>query len=514
MNPLAPPLPPPDGKPAGGPPPIGWGLALGMAGALLGSLASNLDTRLTAFSLQDLRGGAGLGVDPAAWVSLAYNVAEVAVVPVTPWLASIVSPRRAIAGAAILLTVAGAFVPTAAPDLAWLVALRFLQGLGGGALIPLLLLTILRFTPLHQRVYGLTAYSFVTVATPLLAAGLSGLLLTALGWQAVFYIALPLGPLVVFMAMAGLPVEKVKLETFAETDYAGMVLLALSCATLTAALDEGQRLDWFDSSLICALFASAALFLAAFLLRELTCGKPLIDLSLLLRLNFSGGLLMVFVFAFASSFTGALVPTFGEEVRGFRELQVGEILIWGAAAQLLLCIPLPFLLRRIEARVLLAAGLLAAVLACRFGTYVDSDWAGAEFAALVPLSAMSQLLILVPTVVIATTTLQPQDASSGGTVFNVIRNLAVTSSGAVLGGITTVRERVHSFHLTGHLVRGATTTVAREHATGLGLLSQAARIQATVEAVADGFGWAAMVVLASFGLVVVLRQTAIPRPPR
>ena len=102
MNPLAPPLPPQpiDGKPHPGPPPIGWRLALGMAGALLGSLASNLDTRLTAFSLQDLQGGTGLSVDPAAWVSLAYNVAEIAVVPVTPWLASIISPRRAIAGAA------------------------------------------------------------------------------------------------------------------------------------------------------------------------------------------------------------------------------------------------------------------------------------------------------------------------------------------------------------------------------------------------------------------------------
>ena len=173
LGPLAPEaaIPPngPDGKPQPGPPPIGWLLAVGMAGAALGSIISNLDTRLTAFSLADLRGGAGFGVDEASWVSQAYNIAEVVVVPITPWLAGIVSPRRAIAAAAALLTLAGAFVPLSVSHYPLLVALRFLQGLGGGALIPLLLLTVLRFTPPHQRVFGLAAYGLITAVTPLLA---------------------------------------------------------------------------------------------------------------------------------------------------------------------------------------------------------------------------------------------------------------------------------------------------------------------------------------------------------
>ncbi len=519
MNPLAPPVPPPprpgpDGKPPQGPPPIGWGLALGMAGAVLGSFASNLDTRLTAFSLADLRGGVGYGVDESSWVSLAYNIAEVAVVPMTPWLASIISPRRAIAAAAVLLTVAGGFVPSAAPNLPWLVGLRFVQGMGGGALIPLLLLTVLRFTPPHQRVIGLTVYSFVTAATPLCAEGLSGLLLDAFGWQAIFYIALPLGPLVVFMVLAGLPVEKVKLEVFARTDYGGMLLLALFGGTLTAALDQGQRLDWFDSPLIDSLFASAALFLAAFVTLELTLKEPLIDLSLLKRFNFSGGLMMIFTFAFASLLTSSIVPMYGQQVRGFRQDQVGSILVWGALVQLLLCFPLPFLLRALEARVVLALGLFTAAIAYRLGTFIDSDWAGGDLALVLALSSASQMLVLVPTTVVSTSTLQPTDALSGGTIFNVVRDLAVTLTGAVAGGIMTVRERVHSFYLTEHLVRGAPVTVAREGAAGLGALSQATRIQATVEAVADTFGWSAMVLLVGFVMVVTLRQTPVPRPPR
>jgi DHA2 family multidrug resistance protein len=94
---------------------------------LLSAFVSNLDTRLTTFSLADLRGGVGLGVDSASWISAAYNISEIAVVPFTPWLASLISQRRTTAGAIVMLTVFGALCPWAArQDYTWIVCMRFL----------------------------------------------------------------------------------------------------------------------------------------------------------------------------------------------------------------------------------------------------------------------------------------------------------------------------------------------------------------------------------------------------
>ena len=505
------PLPKP---PQDGPPPITGLLALGLSGAVLGSFASNLDTRLTAFSLADLRGGTGFGVDEASWVSVAYNIAEVAVVPMTPWLSSIISPRRAIAAAAALLTAAGAFVPKAAPDFPLLVVLRFLQGLGGGALIPLLLLTVLRFTPAHQRVFGLAVYSFVTLATPLVAEGLAGILTDYAGWQTIFYIGLPIGPLVVAMVLIGLPVEPEKPETFVRTDYGGMLLLALFAGTLTAALDQGQRLDWFDNGLIDSLMLSAVLFLIAFVVLELTLEHPLIDLSLLKRFNFTGGLLMVFAFGFASLFTSSILPMFGEQVSGYRELQVGEILIFGALAQVFVCIAVPFLLRVLEARAVLALGLFGVAVGCRLATFIDRDWVLSDVLLALLIQTAAQPVLLIPITVISTSTLEPKDALSGGTLFNVVRNLALTIAGAVINGVLTVRERVHSAYITEHTVIGAPLTVAREAAGGLSALAAAVRAQAVTEATADAFGWVGVAMIVAFLLVMTLRQTAIPFPPK
>lgn len=499
-----------DGK-AQGPPPLGWKILLGLFGIIFGSFVSNLDTRLTAFSLQDLRGGIGYGVDEASWIATAYNVAEIFVVPATAWLASIVSQRRAAAAAIALLTLAGALCPWAAEQgYVWLVGMRFLQGLGGGALIPLLLGILLRFLPLHQRIYGFAIYALVTASTPLMSESLAGVLLEFLGWQSIFYIGAALGPPVMFLLLLGLPVEPARPELFRNTDYVGMVLLVLWPSLLTAALGVGQRLDWFSSPLVVSLFVSSALLLAAFVLTELTLEKPVFNLRLLAHLNFSGGLLAIFAFSFATLMTSSVLPQFGAEVRGFRESEVGAILIWAALAQVVVCALAPVLLRLFEARIVLAMGLLIATLGSRLATYVTSQWVLADILPSHLIQACGQPLIMVPLIVISTSTLKPEDSISGSTLFNIARSLAAGVSGAIVEAILTVRERVHSNIIADHLTMGATATVQAQAAGGL--IAEIRR-QATTMAAADAYGWIGVVTLGAMALAAVLNETKLFRAP-
>jgi DHA2 family multidrug resistance protein len=497
----------PDGRPQG-PPPITWRLGLGLLGAVLGSFVSNLDTRLTTFSLADLRGGVGYGVDEAAWVSAAYNIAEIAVVPITPWLASIVSQRRAVAGFVILATLAGALCPWAANQgYVWLVAMRFLQGLGCGALIPLLLGILLRHLPLYQRIYGLTLYALVTVNTPLVSEWIAGILTDIVHWQSVFYIGGAIGPIVLGLVLFGLPTEPIRLEAFRGADYTGMFLMALSASLLTAALDEGQRLDWFSSLFIVSLFAAAAVSLVAFVSVELYRKAPLINLHLLQRRNFTGGLTIIFPFAVCTLGTSLLLPQYGIAVRGFRELQVGNILLLPALAQLLMCAVAPFLLRVLEVRIVLALGLLIVAMGTRLATFADSDWVRADILPSHIMQACGQPLIMLSLVVVATSTLQPTDALSGATIFNVVRTFAGSVGGAIIGGILTVRERVHSNTIVDHLVVG---TVTRP----IGALAGEVRRQATTMAVADAFGWIGVIMLGSMLIAMALNETKLFRAPR
>ena len=499
----------PDGK-LQGPPPISFGLALGLFGILLGAFVSNLDTRLTTFSLADLRGGTGIGVDEASWVSAAYNIAEIAVVPFTPWLASVISQRRATAGAIIMLTVFGALCPWAAREgYTWLVCTRFLQGLGGGALIPLLLGIFLRHLPLYQRIYGFTLYALVTASTPLISESLAGVLTDIVGWRSIFYIGAAIGPFVLGMAWYGLPVEPVKWEGFRNADYGGILLCALWASLLTAALAQGQRLDWFSSPLIVALFVAAACVFAAFLVYELCHPVPLFDLRLLGKMNLSGGLLVIFAFSFATLMTSNVLPAYASEVRGFRELQIGEILMWAALAQVVVCAIAPWLLRVLEARIVLSLGLLVTAFGARLGSYVDSDWVRGDILPSHIIESCGQPLIMVSLIVISTGTLKPQDALAGATIFNVVRTLAGSVGGAVIGGIETVRERVHSNIMVDHLTAGAPAIAGRS----LGGLAAEMRRQAETMAAADACGWIGVVMLGAMLLAFLLKETRLFHAP-
>jgi MFS transporter, DHA2 family, multidrug resistance protein len=515
VNPLGPvrvyPPSGPDGRPLG-PAPLGFRLVLGLVSILLGAFISNLDTRLTTFSLADLRGGIGVGVDEASWVSAAYNIAEIAVVPVTPWLATIISQRWATAGSVAVLTVAGALCPWAADrGYGWLVAMRFLQGLGGGALIPLLLGIFLRYLPLYQRVYGFALYALVTASTPLISETLAGVLTDIVGWQSVFYIGVAIGPLVFFLALFGLPIEPIKWEGFRTADYGGIGLTALWTSLLTAALFQGQRLDWFSSPLIVSLFVAAGCAFAAFLIQELTHAAPLINLRLLTRLNFSGGLVIVFVFAASTLMTSNVLPTYGTQVHGFREIQIGEILNWAALIQVAVCAVAPLLFRVFETRVVLAFALLVASIGARMATYIDSDWVRADILPSHLIQAAAQPLIMLSLVVTATATLQPTDALAGSTIFNTVRTLAGTVCGAIIGGIETVRERVHSNLLVDHLTAGAQGIAD----IPLPRLISTMQREAATMAAADAYGWIGIITLGAIALVLCLNETRLFRsPPR
>ncbi len=512
-RPLEPPKPGPDGKLPAGPPALTWTVVLGLLGAVLGSLLSNVNTRVTTFAIADLRGAFGYNIDEASWVTEAYNVAQIGIVPLTPWLSSIISPRRAIAAAVALQTLASVAAPVA-PNYSALVALRFLQGAGGGALIPLLLLTVLRFLPLHQRIWGFAVYALVTTVTPLASETLSGALTEYVGWQAIFWENLIPGALVVFLVLVGLPVEKPKPEIFAKTDYSSMVLAVLFTAAITVALGEGQRLDWFDSGLITGLFLAAAVLLALFLWHSLSRPAPLIDVRLLKRNNLTCGLLMIFAFTFATLGTSYVLPQYGAQIRGFRELQVGEILIGLTITQFVLCPIAAALLRIVDARLLLTLGLGLAALGYRLATYVAADWVRGDFLVPLLLQACGEPFIMVPLLIVTTSTLQPQDALSGGTLFNVLRTLAGTFATAVLGAIITVRERVHSNIIVEHVVTGAQATVQREAGGGAGAVAAAATKQAFVMAYADAFGWLGIVMMCALVIVLFIRETRVPYPPK
>ena len=457
--------------------PLGLTMMLGIAGVVLAAMLSSLDQRLASSAVADLLGGLGLGQDEGSWVNTAYTIGDIAVVPMTPWLAQIISPRRLAAAELIMVVVAAAACPLAA-DYHGLIALRFLQGFGEGGLVPLMLLTLLQSAPPRHRPEAFAVYAVVSTGVPLVAESLAGVATDLLTWQSLFWFSATLGPLALFLVLAFLPVQPPKWEKFVHVDYFGMACLVAFCCLLATGLTQGQRLDWFDDRFIVAMFVGAAMALAGFAVSESLTEHKLLDLSLFRRANFSIGLCLVAVFNIGLLGATYVEPQTQMLIRALKPIQIGALFLLLAVPQLIIAPLAAVLMRFLDARLLVGCGFAMGALGAYLCTYITSDWAGTDFLWPLLLQACGWPLAFTPLVFLTTSVLKPEDALSGGTMFNIVRTLAISAGPAIVGAVITVRERVHSDYLVQHLVMGRAAIDTRVAASGLGALVAAERAEA------------------------------------
>jgi DHA2 family multidrug resistance protein len=480
---------------------------LGLAGAALAALLGSIDQRLGTDAQRDLIGGYGLGSDEGSWLYTAYLVGFVGIVPLTPWLAQIFSPRRMIPFFTVVFAIANMLCPDA-PDYRTLMALRAIQGFAQGGLTPLFLVCLLQYLPKRDRPVGFAVYVLLTTTVPLVCESIAGVDTDLITWQTIFYMTAPLTPVAVVLAYAFLPNQPIKWPAFLSTDYFSLLCLFLAACMVAAGLDQGQRLDWFDNGLITALFAGAAFFLIAFVINDLTTAKPLVDLRLLGRINFAIGLILVIVFDLAILGPSYLMPQEEAMLRDLKPLQVGNILLWLLITQAVSAPLMVFLIRRIDARLLVAFGLLVMGGGLYMDTFVTPPWDGDDYMLSLVIQAAAWPLAFGPLVFLTTSVLTPEDSLSGGTMFNFIRNLAIAAGSVIGQAIVTVRERVHSNVEVQHVVPGRFVTDYRLLLQGPTGVAGAVRQNATVQAFADCFGWLSLACL--LGIVLLLFEKEVP----
>src|SRR5271156_5625235 len=255
---------------------------------MIGAFMAILNIQITNASLLDIEGGIGTGVDNGAWISTAYLIGEIIVIPLTDYLSRVFSFRRYLLVNAVLFplfSIGCAF----AHDLGSMIVMRGLQGFAGGILIPMAFTVVLTKLPKPQQPIGLALFALSVTFAPAIGPTIGGYLTENYGWQTIFFInAVPSAVMVVALAFT-LEREPMQLSLLKEGDWAGIVTMAIGLSPLQTVLEEGNKDDWFDSPLIFRLAFVAAVFLTAFVAIELTVEKPLVGLRLLKRRNFGIG---------------------------------------------------------------------------------------------------------------------------------------------------------------------------------------------------------------------------------
>ncbi|CAN5332282.1 MFS transporter [soil metagenome] len=492
--------------------PFGPRVFVGVMGVLVAALMSGLSDRVGDLALIDIRGVHGFGVDDGQWLSIVYTAAELIAMPLTFWFAVTLSFRRYHMGVTAAFMLIALLLPFA-PNYGWMLALRAGQGLMGGALIPLLMGAALRFFPASLRLYGLSLYALTATFAPNVAVWIAALWTDQLSdWRLVYWQSVPLGGFALWAVWWGIPQDPVRLERFGHFDLLGLVSAFASLAMLVIAMEQGERLDWFHSSLFTwLLFGGLALFVV-FLASQWFHPVPYVKLHLLERRNLWLAF-VIFMGTLAVLLSGSMLPADQlVHVGGFRPLQLAPIGLAIALPQFVLGPLTAFLLYQkwADARRVMALGLLLLAVSCFLGASVTSDWMVAQFWTAQVFQALGQPLAVVSLLFVATSAITPME---GPLVSGIINGLRVI--GTFLGGIgisyhLAVRTDAHERGLLDRLGRIVFDPGA-SHAELAARVGQ----QAFTLSIADSYRLLGLLALALIPLTFFLFHTPPPAiPPR
>jgi DHA2 family multidrug resistance protein len=429
-------------------------------GSTVGAFLAILNIQVVGASLADIQGGIGAGIDDGGWITTSYLIAEIIVIPLSGWLASVFSLRTYLLTSTALflaLTVACAFAQT----LSQMIVIRAAQGFAGGVLIPLAFTIIMTKLPRSKHPIGLAIYSIAVVFAPSIGPALGGYFSDNFGWQSIFFLSLPPGVIMIAMLWYALEPAPPQLHLLAEGDWFGVLTMALGLGCLETVLEEGNKDDWFGSPFILHLAIVAALSLAAFIYLELKRPAPLLNLRLLTRRNFGLGTCANFVFGFSMFGWIYLIPQYLSRLQGYSSQEIGGVMVWLGLPQLFLIPFIPKIMQRVQARVLVITGYSLFCGGSLLAMSLSDDFSGPEFLGSSLVRALAQAMTMAPLSAIAIAGIEPQYAGSASALFNAMRNLGGAVGIALLQTLLTKREQFHSDVLSSQVTLLATATRER-----------------------------------------------------
>ncbi|QBS39635.1 DHA2 family efflux MFS transporter permease subunit [Nocardia sp. CS682] len=290
---------------------------------------ANVDTTAVNVALPAIGRGLDGSVAGAQWVVAAYTLTLACLLTLSGSLADRIG-RRTIFQIGLAIFAMSSLACSLAPSIGWLVAFRVMQAVGGSMLTPVAMAIISAvFTEPGQRVRAIGIWSgSVGIG---MAAGpvIGGLLVETIGWEAVFWINVPIA--VAALALTFLVVPQSKSERPRALDPVGQLLVIGVLGLLVFAIIEGPHRGWLAPETL-GSFAGSAVCLAALLRYAPRHPHPLIDLRVFRSAPFTGAFVIA-ILAFAAMGGFLFLNTFYlQEIRHDSPLVAGLALVPMAAA--------------------------------------------------------------------------------------------------------------------------------------------------------------------------------------
>ncbi len=330
-----------------------------------GTLMGAIDSSIVSVALPHMMGTLGATVQEITWISTGYIIANVVVMPFTAFLGRLFGQKR-VYMTCLVLFLLGSILCGTARSLEALVVYRVVQGFGAGALQPTEQAILRQTFPAKEQGMAMALFAMAVMLGPAIGPTLGGWIVDNYSWPWIFYINVPVGALGLSMVAAFVQEDEdivAKNRELAQAqrrnvDWWGIGLLIGGLIALQYFLEEGQSDDWFESTSICVAFVASLVLVAAFVIRELTCEVPAVNIRLFKDPVFLSGTLigsLMFALLMATMF---LLPLFMQTLLGFTATDAGFAMMPRVFVMMIATPLVGRIYNRVSPRLVIAVGVM------------------------------------------------------------------------------------------------------------------------------------------------------------
>jgi DHA2 family multidrug resistance protein len=402
---------------------------------IFGTFMSILDNTVVNVALATLQKDFHASISHTQGIVTYYALSLGIVIPVAGFLADRFGIKRVYVFSLVAFTTASALCGLA-PSLNALILFRILQGLGGGALLPLGTAMLFAAFPPNERGLALSVFGIPSLVAPALGPTLGGFLVQYVDWRFIFYINLPIG--IVGALMASRNLRERKSIARARFDLPGFILSTLGFGALLYGLSNAATDGW-TSGTVLGFLSLGIIALIAFAIVEVRSPHPLLNVRFYQKpvylLASAVGWVSV-VALFGATF---LLPLYFQTLRGRTPFQTGLLLLPQAVAAVLSIQVSGRMYDRIGPRYVVTTGLIGLVLTTWGFTQITETTPYIVICAQMAVRGFALACVMQPTQAAALSAIERDVLTRASSLLSVMRSVFQSLGVAILGTVLQLR---------------------------------------------------------------------------
>ncbi|MBS1681906.1 MAG: DHA2 family efflux MFS transporter permease subunit [Bacteroidetes bacterium] len=434
--------------------PTGFARAIIVITTISAAIMELIDVSIVNVALSDISGNLGATIEDTSWVVTAYAIANVIIIPLTGFLARLFGRKKYYIISIIIFTVSS-YMCGQASSLMMLIISRFVQGIGGGALLSTSQGILFDAFEPAKRPMASAMFGMGIVLGPTIGPILGGVIVDNYSWPLIFYINIPFGIVATLLTLRFIrrtEEEKNPNREKPQIDFTGIGFLALGVGCLQYVLERGEADDWFNDRTILILSILAAFGLIAFVYRELTAPQPMIHLEVMKRRNLWASNILTFAVGFGMFGSVFIFPVLVQRILGYTPTDAGFGLV-PSAISAIFCMP-------IVGRAMTSGVPPLVFVVIGFSFFIGHGYTSSLVTPDVGLPfffwtqvcrGIGTACLTVPLINQAMVGLSPKEMPSGIALTNMLRQLGGAFGIAVMNTYVAQRYMVHRTDLVSHL---------------------------------------------------------------